>query len=504
MCANLCVMWLTVVTSRNFRGCSDGSRWTKCVLLRVPPAARDLSDALAAVFREVFNLPRIMGNPVDIRQWNLEGLPKDSLSTENGILVTRAKRWPLMIDPQKQANTWIKNKEQANGVKTMKLSDGNFLRVLEGAIRIGCPVLCEDLGEEVDPAIEPVLLRSVVKQGGRTILRLGETDVDYDENFSFYMTSKLPNPHYMPELCIKVTLINFTVTMVGLEDQLLGAVVGKERPDLEEAKSKLVVSMAKDFKQLSELEDKTLHLLSTSEGNVLDNEPLINTLNNSKLTSEVIGNRVKQATETEADINETRESYRAVATRGSIIYFVISDLGRLDPMYQYSLSYFTDLFNYCLEVSDKSDVLQERLDILLDYISYFVFLTVSRGLFGQHKLIYSFLITASIMRQAGDIPPAEWSFLLRGAGAMTGQIAVRHTRRCSCHRLHLKLSPGSLLGTPFVSVLFEGSDREMGPEGGSPRRASPFAMPDLTPCAAADRWARTRLRTGSRRWRGSC
>jgi hypothetical protein len=106
-------------------------------------------------------------------------------------------------------------------------------------------------------------------------------------------------------------------------------------------------------------------------------------------------------------------------------------------MYQYSLSYFTDLFNYCLEVSDKSDVLQERLDILLDYISYFVFLTVSRGLFGQHKLIYSFLITASIMRQAGDIPPAEWSFLLRGAGAMTGQIAVRHTRRFSCRRLYL-------------------------------------------------------------------
>ena len=178
----------------------------------------------------------------------------DALSTENGILVTRAKRWPLMIDPQQQANTWIKNMEQASGVKLIKLSDPNFLRVLEGAIRIGCPVLCEDLGEEVDPALEPVLLKAVVKQGGRTILRLGETDVDYDENFRFYMTSKLPNPHYMPELCIKVTLINFTVTMSGLEDQLLGAVVGKERPDLEQAKSKLVVSMAKDAKQLKELE----------------------------------------------------------------------------------------------------------------------------------------------------------------------------------------------------------------------------------------------------------
>ena len=285
-------------------------------------------------------------------------------------------------------------------------------------------MLCEDLGEDVDPALEPVLLKAVVKQGGRSILRLGETDVDYDENFRFYMTSKLPNPHYMPELCIKVTLINFTVTMSGLEDQLLGAVVGKERPDLERAKSKLVVSMAKDAKQLKELEDKTLHLLATSEGNVLDNEPLINTLNNSKLTSGVIKTRVEEAQQTEKEINATRESYRPVATRGSLIYFVISDLGRLDPMYQYSLSYFSSLFEYCLEVSEKSEVLEERLETLLDYISYFVYLTVSRGLFGEHRLIYSFLICASIMRHAGDIPFAEWNFLLRGAGAMAGQIPV--------------------------------------------------------------------------------
>jgi dynein heavy chain len=168
-----------------------------------------------------FSLPKVLGVPVTIRQWNLEGLPSDSLSTENGILVTSAKRWPLMIDPQQQASKWVRNMEQTNGLRLIKLSDGNFLRILEGAIRIGSPVLCEDLGEEVDPALEPVLIKSVVKQGGRNILRLGETDVDYDENFRFYMTSKLPNPHYLPELCIKVTLINFTVTMIGLEDQVM-------------------------------------------------------------------------------------------------------------------------------------------------------------------------------------------------------------------------------------------------------------------------------------------
>ncbi len=85
---------------------------------------------------------------------------------------------------------------------------------------------------------------------GRLLIHLGDSDIDYDPTFRLYMSTKLPNPHYLPEVCIKVTVINFTVTMFGLEDQLLGAVVKKERPDIETKKNRLVVSMASDKKQL--------------------------------------------------------------------------------------------------------------------------------------------------------------------------------------------------------------------------------------------------------------
>jgi hypothetical protein len=71
------------------------------------------------------------------------------------------------------------------------------------------------------------------------LLRLGDTDVPYSEEFRFLITTKLANPHYMPEICIKVTVINFTVTMKGLEDQLLVDVIKSERPDLEERKDAL-------------------------------------------------------------------------------------------------------------------------------------------------------------------------------------------------------------------------------------------------------------------------
>ena len=143
------------------------------------------------------------------------------VSTENAILVTRGRRWPLMIDPQEQANRWVRNREANNGLKIIKLSDGNFLRTLENCIRIGMPVLCEDLGETLDPALEPVLLKQTFMQGGRLLIRLGDSDIEYDKNFKFYMTTKMSNPHYLPEVCIKVTIINFTVTKQGLEDQLL-------------------------------------------------------------------------------------------------------------------------------------------------------------------------------------------------------------------------------------------------------------------------------------------
>ena len=80
------------------------------------------------------------------------------------------------------------------------------MRTLENAIRIGQPVLLEEIEESLDPALEPILLKQTFVVGGRTLIRLGDSDIDYDKNFRFYMTTKMSNPHYLPEICIKVSL----------------------------------------------------------------------------------------------------------------------------------------------------------------------------------------------------------------------------------------------------------------------------------------------------------
>jgi dynein heavy chain len=124
--------------------------------------------------------------------------------------------------------------EKDNNLQAIKLSNPKFLQIVENGIRMGQPVLLENIDETLDPSLEPVLTKNVVKVSGQLVMRLGDTNVPYSPEFKLLITTKLANPHYLPEICIKVTLINFTVTPEGLEDQLLVDVVKYEQPELEQ------------------------------------------------------------------------------------------------------------------------------------------------------------------------------------------------------------------------------------------------------------------------------
>ena len=122
------------------------------------------SKKIACSSAHDYSLSKTLGEPIKIQQWNIFGLPKDAFSIDNAVIVYNSKRWPLMIDPQGQANRWIKNSEKENKLACIKLTDGDMMRNLENSIQFGTPVLLENVGEELDPSLEPLLLRSTYKQ----------------------------------------------------------------------------------------------------------------------------------------------------------------------------------------------------------------------------------------------------------------------------------------------------------------------------------------------------
>ncbi|KAF8278750.1 Inner arm dynein 5-1 [Trypanosoma cruzi] len=376
--------------------------WEKCKELGVP------------ISSTTFDLTSIV-TPLQLQQWTNKGLPQDPVSIQNGVIVHKSKRWCLCIDPQGQANNWIRAMERNSSLRVIKLTDPSYMRVLENAIRMGLPVLVENVEETVDATLDPVLLCQTYRSQGRLLLKLGDTELDYDPSFRLYMTSKLPNPHYLPELQIKVTVINFTVTQGGLENQLLADVVRYEYAELETRATKTVMDIANGRNQLKEIEDRILHLLTSSTGNILDNEPLVNTLKEAKETSEAVTTSLEVSERTQKDIELARNRYRPVATRGAIIYTVISQLSGLDHMYQISLDFFKKLFVQSLQRTEKSDDVDKRIALLLPAMTLNFYSTVCRGLFEKDKLLFVVMMFVQIFRPEGVVRGVEWEFLLKGS-----------------------------------------------------------------------------------------
>ena len=365
-----------------------------------------------------FTLQATLGSPVEIRSWVINKLPNDSFSIENGIMLSRSNRWPLMIDPQGQANKWVKKMEENTGLKVVKQNQGNFVRTLENAIQFGSPVLLENVPEALDPILEPVLLKQVVVAGGVATIRLGDSTIEYDKNFKLYITTKLRNPHYPPELCVKVNLLNFMATADGLQDQMLGRVVAIEQKELELQRQQLVVADAENQRQLKEIEDKILFLLKNAEGNILDDEVLIDTLGDSKKTSNIIQQKVKEGEQTQARIAKVRMGYVPVAFQASQLFFCIADLAGVDPMYQYSLDWYISLYEMSIEQAEKSKILEERLRHLNECFTFILYKNVCRSLFEKDKLLFSFLLTTKIMLGQKSLDAAEVRFFLQGSTSM--------------------------------------------------------------------------------------
>ncbi|KAL0038617.1 hypothetical protein WJX79_000048 [Trebouxia sp. C0005] len=366
-------------------------------------------------------------------KWANEGLMTDPLSVENGAIMSNASRWSLMIDPQLQGIKWIMNRELPNGLKIIQQSQAKYIDTVISCIETGTPLLMENLPEDIDAVLDPVIGKQTIKRGRNLILKIGDNEVEYDQNFRLYLQTKLANPHYKPEIAAQTTLVNFCVTEVGLEEQLLAQVVDHERPDLQEQARSLVRQLGEYTITLKELEDNLLQRLANSQGDILEDIALIENLEETKRTAVDIAEKVKQAKETEVSIGKAREVYRTVATRGSLVYFLIDTLNALDRCYHYSMANFVYILRKGMDQTpggkDESAVVEaqrlgeevdveRRVQLLISFTTQVVFGYVAQGLFERHKLIVATQLCMAILKKNGELQQQKFDFLLRGPKVM--------------------------------------------------------------------------------------
>ena len=184
-------------------------------------------------------LTEFLSRPQDRVLWKQEELPDDSLCIENAIILQNYNRYPLIIDPSDQALKYIMNHFKGRKIQKTSFADSEFLARISEGLQYGVPVLVQDV-EKIDPIMNSVLNKEVQKVGGRLVIQVGDKEIACNGELTLFMLTRNQNASFAPDLCSRVTFVNFTVTPSSLMNQCLNIFLKNERPDVDEKRNGLL------------------------------------------------------------------------------------------------------------------------------------------------------------------------------------------------------------------------------------------------------------------------
>ena len=341
--------------------------------------------------------------------WQSKGLPSDSLCIQNAIILKRFNRYPLIIDPSGQGMDFIKNlyKDGKKDLNCTSFIDIGFMKNLEKCLRFGLPILIKDV-EKIDPILNSVLNKEIIKESGRVTIRIGDQVIDFGSDFKLFMITRNSEAQFTPDLCSRVTFVNFTVTKSSLENQFINIYVKNERPDTELKRINLLKIQGEFKVKLRNLENDLLNQISSSRGsNLLENDEMIQKLKTIKKESMFIEEEMNKSDIVLEEILIVTQQYKSLSTISSQLYFLLKKMSSINIMYQYSLKFYMKIISKLLASNEKlkkcdQEDYEERIKVIKNEIFLEVYSKIDNSILERHKLFFAICFSQIKLYSFGD------------------------------------------------------------------------------------------------------
>ncbi|KAK6191509.1 hypothetical protein SNE40_003176 [Patella caerulea] len=368
-------------------------------------------------YRQDLARSEYLSNADERLRWQANALPSDDLCTENAIMLKRFNRYPLIIDPSGQATDFIMNEYKDRKITKTSFLDDAFRKNLESALRFGNPLLVQDV-ESYDPILNPVLNRELRRTGGRVLITLGDQDIDLSPSFTIFLSTRDPNVEFPPDICSRVTFVNFTVTRSSLQSQCLNQVLKAERPDVDEKRSDLLKLQGEFQLRLRQLEKSLLQALNDVKGKILDDDSILSHLETLKTEAAEVARKVEETDVVMAEVETTSQQYVPLAQSCSSIYFTLSALQQVHFLYQYSLQLFFEIFHSVLSNNPQLNNVKEyasRLSIITTDLFKETYSRVGRGMLFNDRITFAIQLCRIHLQSTTSETPytAEFAYFLR-------------------------------------------------------------------------------------------
>ena len=325
--------------------------------------------------------------------WQSQGLPGDHLSLENGVILDHGTRFPLVIDPSGQITSFLLQKHKDEKIQTTSFLDKAFTKTLAGAVRFGTTLLVENV-EKLDPILNPILNKELQRTGGRTLVRIGSEEVDYSPKFKIILSTKNPAVKLTPDLCSRVTLVNFTVTPDSLQSQSLSQLVRTMKPDLEKQREELLKLQSEQNVKLRELEDKMLGVISACEGSILDDDRVVEGMEVLMKEGHQVEEQISKREEVMAQVQQAVAMFEPLSVTCRKLFLLLESFRSLSFMYEFPAKTFMAILEFCLSTKSGNTNMEESERIRMLKMALFTEVAgrIGRGLKTEDKIVFSVML----------------------------------------------------------------------------------------------------------------